>query len=212
MDIETLKRIAMMVAYKGQIDLSSLILVSESGKILKAEACGLPAHVVRGCIARKKDGKRQRLAITVFGLLLLDGKNIDCKGFLSGSRSGTLRGRVVSGLGEGQHYISKEGYQKQFREKLGFEPFPGTLNIKLDRPFEPTCRQAIKIEGFLDEGRTLGKCICYRVKVQGIEAAIVRPERSSYTLDLAEVIAPISLRSSLGLADGSEVTITLEDK
>jgi riboflavin kinase len=49
------------------------------------------------------------------------------------------------------------------------------------------------------------------VKVEGIEGAMVRPEMSSYPRDLVEVIAPISLKSSLGLADGDEVTLTLED-
>jgi riboflavin kinase len=88
---------------------------------------------VRGCIARKKGGKRQRIAIMMLGLLLFDFKSMDCKNFPDGSRSDVLRGRVVSGLGEGQHYISRQGYLKQFREKLGFEPFPGTLNIKLYR-------------------------------------------------------------------------------
>lgn len=143
--------------------------------------------------------------------MLLYAKNIECKGFLDESRSGTLRGRVVSGLGEGQHFISREGYLKQFREKLGFEPFPGTLNIKLDCPFDPTSRPAIKIEGFQDEGRAFGKCSCYRVKVKEIKAVIVRPERSGHSPDLVEVIAPFSLRSSLGLADGDEVMLTFED-
>lgn len=124
----------------------------------------------------------------------------------------TLRGRVVSGQGEGQHYISREGYHEQFREKLGFEVFPGTLNIKLERPFDPTGLRMIEIEGFLDEGRTFGRCCCYRVNVQGINAAIVRPARSRYPPDLVEVVAPISLRSSLGLADGDEVMLMLEER
>lgn len=47
----------------------------------------------------------------------------------------TLEGRVVSGMGEGAYYMSLEGYRKQFREKLGYEPFPGTLNIKLSDQF-----------------------------------------------------------------------------
>ena len=48
-----------------------------------------------------------------------------------------MRGRVVGGLGQGQYYISRKGYRHQFIQKLGFVPFPGTLNIKLDEPFNP---------------------------------------------------------------------------
>jgi len=141
----------------------------------------------------------------------VEGEGRERKGFSDESRRDTLRGRLVSGLGEGQHYVARDGYRKQFQEKLGFDPFPGTLNIRLDRPFDYAWRRAIKIEGFLDEGVTFGKCSCYKVKVMGIEAAIVRPERSSYPQDLVEVIAPIRLRSSLGLADGDEVMLRLEE-
>jgi len=121
-----------------------------------------------------------------------------------------VHGKVAAGLGEGQYYISREGYRTQFLQSLGFAPFPGTLNIKLDEPFVPAAKRAIKIEGFQDEGRTFGDCRCYRIRLNGIEAAIVRPERSSYPANLVEVIAPVSLREALGLADGDEVEVTLE--
>jgi len=126
-----------------------------------------------------------------------------------GESFAVVRGKVAAGLGEGQYYISREGYRAQFLKKLGFEPFPGTLNIKLDEPFVPVTWQAIKIEGFQDEGRTFGDCRCYRIRVKGIEAAIVRPERSSYPANLVEVIAPVSLREALGLANGDEVEVTV---
>ncbi len=121
-----------------------------------------------------------------------------------------VRGTVTTGLGEGQYYISREGYRAQFLQRLGFVPFPGTLNIKLDEPFVPVAGQAIRIEGFRDEERTFGDCSCYKIRVEGIEAAIVRPERSSYPANLVEVIAPVNLREALGLANGDEVEVTLE--
>ncbi len=121
-----------------------------------------------------------------------------------------VRGKVAAGLGEGQYYISREGYRTQFLQRLGFVPFPGTLNIKLDEPFVPRAVRAIRIVGFQDEGRTFGDCSCYKIRVNGFEAAIVRPERSSYPANLVEVIAPVNLREALGLANGDEVEVTLE--
>ena len=47
----------------------------------------------------------------------------------------TLEGTVFTGLGEGAYYISKEPYRKHFIEKLGFEPYPGTLNLKLSSDY-----------------------------------------------------------------------------
>jgi len=43
-----------------------------------------------------------------------------------------MEGTVFSGLGEGAYYMSLDGYKEQFVKKLGFSPYPGTLNIRLD--------------------------------------------------------------------------------
>ena len=93
-------------------------------------------------------------------------------------------------------------------QHLGFVPFPGTLNVLLEEPF-PAEQQAIEIEGFQEEGHSFGECKCYRIKLNGIEAAVVRPERSRYPADLVEVIAPVQLRRALGLKDGDSVEMTL---
>lgn len=102
-----------------------------------------------------------------------------------------------------------KGYSSQFTEKLGFLPFPGTLNLKLDRPFvlDDSNPDLIRIEGFIYEGRAFGACICRPVRICGIRGAIVRPERTSYSATLLELIAPVNLREALGLSDGDEVEV-----
>ncbi len=122
-----------------------------------------------------------------------------------------IHGKVAAGLGEGQYYISVEGYKNQFIQKLGFEPYPGTLNLLLTEPlpFDQVLAGVVRIEGFRDENRTFGECTCYPVKIGGIRGAIIRPERSSYPSDLVEVIAPVNLRERLCLSDGDEVEVTL---
>jgi riboflavin kinase, archaea type len=119
-----------------------------------------------------------------------------------------MRGKILSGLGQAQYFLTREGYSRQFLERLGFVPFPGTLNVMLDEPF-PVEQQAIKIEGFAEEDRTFGECRCYRIMLNGIEAAVVRPERSRYPPELIEVIAPVHLRRALGLEDGDPVEVIL---
>ena len=117
-----------------------------------------------------------------------------------------MRGKIAAGLGQGQYFISREGYSRQFLHHLGFVPFPGTLNVLLEEPF-PEEQQAIKIEGFQEEGRSFGECKCYRIKLNGIDAAVVRPERSRYPADLVEVVSPVHLRRALGLNDGDPVEV-----
>jgi riboflavin kinase, archaea type len=119
-----------------------------------------------------------------------------------------MRGKISAGLGQGQFYISREGYSRQFLHHLGFVPFPGTLNVLLEEPFPPE-QQAIKIEGFQEEGRSFGECKCYRIKLNGIDAAVVRPEKSRYPAELIEVIAPVQLRRTLELEEGDPVEVVL---
>ena len=119
-----------------------------------------------------------------------------------------MRGKILSGLGQAQRFLARKGYSRQFGAKLGFVPFPGTLNVLLDEPF-PAEGTAIEIESFSEEGRTFGACRCRRILLGGIAAAAVRPERSRYPLELIEVIAPVHLRLALGLKDGDAVEIVL---
>ena len=120
-----------------------------------------------------------------------------------------VRGKVAPGLGEGKYYISREGYRRQFSEMLGFEPSPGTLNLKLDEPFALSGSESIEIEGFSEEGRSFGGCRCLPAEIGGVKGAVVRPERSSYPSTLLEIIAPVNLREALSLSDGDEVELVV---
>lgn len=118
-----------------------------------------------------------------------------------------VKGKITAGQGEGQYYISREVYRNQFIQKLGIDPFPGTLNLLISDFFREDEVKSVKIEGFVDENRTFGGCICFFAHISGIKCAIVRPERTSYPPNLIEIIAPVNLRNALKLSDGDEVTV-----
>jgi riboflavin kinase len=126
----------------------------------------------------------------------------------------TLEGVVFTGLGEGAYYISKERYRKQFIEKLGFEPYPGTLNLKLTTDYDVKTRSeleaypAIEIEGFRNEDRTFGSVKCYPVTIENrVKGALILALRSHYDASVIEVIAPVFLRKHLKLKDGHKVKV-----
>lgn len=119
-----------------------------------------------------------------------------------------MRGRVVSGLGQSQHFLSQDEYQRQFIELFGFVPAAGTLNVLLDGPL-PTDAQAIWIKGFCRDEKSFGGCLCYLIKLNGIDAAALRPERSCHPPEMIEIIAPVNLRRALDLKDGDVVLVTL---
>ncbi len=125
-----------------------------------------------------------------------------------------LVGVVVSGLGEGAFYISLEGYRRVMEELLGFVPYPGTLNIKLD-PQSLAYRRyleslpGILIPGFTNGMRTYGAVKAFRARIRGVEGAVVMPERTHHPTDVIEVVAPVKLRDVLGLRDGDRVEIEI---
>jgi riboflavin kinase len=126
----------------------------------------------------------------------------------------TLEGTVFTGLGEGAYYILKEQYRKQFIEKLGFDPYPGTLNLKLTTDYDMKARAeleaypAIEVEGFVDENRTFGSVKCYPVTVENKErGALLLALRSHYETSVLEIISPVPLRKHLRLKDGQKVKI-----
>mgnify|MGYP001155983245 CR=1 FL=1 len=126
----------------------------------------------------------------------------------------TLEGIVFTGLGEGAYYISKERYKKQFIEKLGFDPYPGTLNLKLTTDYDVKTRSeleaypAIEIEGFRNEDRTFGPVKCYPAIIENeAKGAIITALRSHYDTSIVEVIAPLFLRKHLRLKDGHKVKV-----
>ncbi len=126
----------------------------------------------------------------------------------------TLEGTVFTGLGEGAYYITKQTYRTQFLEKLGFDPYPGTLNLKLSSDYDIKTRMeleaypAIEVEGFKNEDRTFGLVKCYPVMIGNkVKGALLSALRTHYDVSVLEIIAPVCLRKHLNLKDGNKVKI-----
>ena len=128
----------------------------------------------------------------------------------------TLEGAVFTGLGEGAYYISKEFYRKQFAEKLGFDPYPGTLNLKLTAEYDIKTRMeldaypAVEVAGFQNQDRTFGLVKCYPATIDNkVKGALVTALRSHYDVSVLEIIAPVCLRRHLNLKDGNKVKVEI---
>lgn len=128
----------------------------------------------------------------------------------------TLEGTLFTGLGEGAYYISKEQYRKQFIEKLGFDPYPGTLNLKLTTDYDIKARSeleaypAVEVAGFQNEDRTFGHVKCYPAIIGNkVKGALISALRSHYDASVLEVIAPVCLRKNLKLKDGHKVKVEI---
>jgi riboflavin kinase len=127
-----------------------------------------------------------------------------------------FEGRVMSGMGEGAYYMSLEGYRRQFRERLGYEPYPGTLNVQLNDQIYMNARRdlgkhpSIFLEGFSDGTRTYGWVKCYRALINdGVvdNAAVLVLERTHYDDTMLEVIAPESIKQKAGIENGDRIKV-----
>ena len=211
MDIQSLKRLALLGAHKKPVELSSAGFASHTGGSPQTAARKLKNLEDEKLISRQILHKGQLVSITKKGIFALQNELNDYREIFSGNGGiKILSGKVITGLGEGQYYISLEGYRGQFREKLGFDPYPGTLNIKLDSQsieLRKRIRANTKILGFTDQNRTFGSGSCFNVRISDIKGAVITPERTHYPEDIIEVIAPLNLRDYLNIKDGSVVHV-----
>lgn len=159
-----------------------------------------------GYIEREVEGKKTCIELTEKALRYLEEL---CEELSEVLHRGVIIGEVVSGLGEGAYYVKQ--YTTLIKEYLGFEPYPGTLNVRIIFPktiFDALYNvKPILIPGFVKNGRTFGDVKAYRVKINGIEGAIVLPSRTIHPPKIAEVIAPVYLRKKLDLKDGSRIKL-----
>lgn len=122
-----------------------------------------------------------------------------------------LSGKVVAGMGEGSYYMGQAGYTKQFRKELGFTPYPGTLDIKLERDSvelrETLARLPSKqAKGFETSERTFGPVKFFPARLKKSRVALILPFRSHHK-DIVELVAPKNLRKTLRLNDGDPVQV-----
>ncbi len=123
-------------------------------------------------------------------------------------------GTVFTGRGEGSFYVSI--YAREFRRVLGFTPYPGTLNVKLDDGIVDEFNICLEkmpkhiIEPPRIEGAKLARVYVYPARINGYSAWIVRPEITVYSKNVVEIIADKYLRKFLGLEDGDEVSISFD--
>ena len=119
-----------------------------------------------------------------------------------------IAGRLVTGIGQGQHFTRLEWARRQFIDTLGIDPFPGTVNVIVDSPEAQGVWARLQEQAGVrivnpNDGPHDCDARCYPVSIDGrIDGAIVLPEVSGYSPTLIEVIAGTGIRDALALADG----------
>ncbi|HJQ93968.1 MAG TPA: DUF120 domain-containing protein [Candidatus Thermoplasmatota archaeon] len=224
-DVEALKQLALLGALDDPIELASAEFATLLDLSQQTASRRLIELTESGLLHREMGIRKQRIRITEEGRGVLQAEHMLYARLFERTDSITLSGTVKTGLGEGRYYLSRPGYRTQFQKHLGWEPYPGTLNLELAGPEANKLRFLRKnpvytIEAFQAEGRTFGGVTCHPARVgptaadkEPIDCAAILPHRSHYTTTI-ELIAPVRLRDALPCVDGQrlEVTVALQGR
>ena len=208
----TLFKLAELGAFSGELSITT----ADLAKSLSISQQTASRHLIElqtlGLVRRTRGTRGETIRVTAKGSEELNRMHLRLKAiFELKPREVMLEGILFSGIGEGAWYVSQPGYRKQFAERLGFNPFPGTLNLRLKPEYEDEKRLLetiphIQIEGFRDGERTFGPVVCHKTKINDSEdGALISAVRTHYAGDVIEIIAASNLREKLGLRDGDTV-------
>lgn len=127
-----------------------------------------------------------------------------------------LSGTVFSDLGQGARFMSLDWVQQVLRDKLGFAPYPATLNLRL-APGDVGTWETIRSEnrGFGIEPPSESFCDarCFPVVIEAlggatdVSGAILYPEIEGYPPDKIEIVAPVHVKGSIGVRDGDQLVV-----
>ncbi|MFC1733655.1 DUF120 domain-containing protein [candidate division KSB1 bacterium] len=150
----------------------------------------------------------QLITITANGREVLKQRHDELSTIFSAKKI-KFSGELMTGLGQGGYFVGLKGYKKQFKSKLNFIPYAGTLNLKVDEKTGKAIRNISNftlIEGFSTKKRNFGGLKCSKAKIEingkNILGAVILPFRTVHGEDVVEVIAPDFLREKYKLVDG----------
>mgnify|MGYP006088211465 FL=1 len=211
-----MKFLALQGGIRHPVHVSSIKLSKNLGISQQSASRYLIELVDGGYLDRRLAQGGQVVTMLEKGILILKKEFTEYSLMFGTQREIEMKGILETGLGEGGYYISQKGYMHQFQEKLGWEPFKGTFNLRLNEDEVPKIEamraaEGMLINGFEQEGRTFGKAWVFEcVLKSGLEiienCAIISPKRTHYKR-VVEVISPVFLRKEFNAEDGHNFTI-----
>jgi CTP-dependent riboflavin kinase len=123
---------------------------------------------------------------------------------------------VFSDLGRAASFMALAWVQASLKESLGFAPYPGTLNVRVETDQGRELWRAVQSQGRGIEisapDAAYCQARCFLVRIEGKhQGAVLLPEVEAYPEDKLEVVAPVRLKDELKLADGQRITLEFVD-
>ncbi len=128
------------------------------------------------------------------------------------AQSEEITGIIFSDLGTAGSFMSLDWVQKVLKEKLGFSPYPATLNLRLDSEQEIRRWQQIRkqVRGIDLPPAEASFCRArlFPAQISGkLRGAVLVPEVEGYPADKIEFVAAVHVKKTLDLHDGDPLTL-----
>ena len=121
-----------------------------------------------------------------------------------------IRGTLVRGLGEAPAFTQLPWVVEQCQAKLGFAPYPGTVNLEVLPEDVPLWGDLAARPGavLIPPDPDFCDAVCHAVSIAGrLEGATITPHVDAYPVDKLELLAPVNVMQTLGLSLGQEVEV-----
>ncbi len=120
---------------------------------------------------------------------------------------------MVRGKGRGAFFTSLEWFLDLCQKRLGFDPFPGTLNVRIPPEALPAIRCLDEAPGTALPPPDAAWCAAraFPAEVGGIRAALILPDKAVriHGADTLEFVSPVGLKMALNLKDGDAVFVRI---
>ena len=124
-----------------------------------------------------------------------------------------ITGKIVSGVKQGAFFTQLDWVQEQCLQKLGFKPFPGTLNLEIAHENMRIIEALQAQEGIELVPPDSNFCagFVFPISIEGISGAMVAPAANVrvHAKNIIEIISHLGLKDALGVEDGDWVTLTI---
>jgi len=213
----TLYQLLKLGATNGYVKISTSGLARKIGNSQQSTSRHLTLLEQKGLIMRRFEVDGSLIKITKDGLNSITEVYANLKIYMEDQKEETYSfiGTVFSGISQGAYYINQNFYKNQIKKKVGFYPYPGTLNLRimgddLEKRRKLDKIPYITINGFRNVNRAFGGGRCYPLMINNeVEGALIIADRTRYDTSVLEVISPINLRERFDLKDGDKVRVSI---
>ena len=133
-----------------------------------------------------------------------------------------IQGVIFSDLGQASRFMALEWVQEALRERLGFAPYPATLNVRPSTPQDARLWEEIQRETVAVPLAPLAGGFCsaelYLVSIrrlagskETVRGAVLLPAVVDYPRDKIEIVTQVRVKDALSVKDGDCLILEFDD-